>query len=130
MCNKVVKIYQQSFSYEEPASSTVEIVSHRFNRIYKTKKEQFFKIKCVTTNATQILLLSGLSQINGLCNYENIDVTGNLGSFNHFYLGNSSNQCVPEIIIDEIPLSNFNIINTEQSVLEDYHIVFQIELWE
>ena len=68
--------------------------------------------------------------INSLCNHDTYDGLLTVESGNHFFLGSVSSQYIPEVIIDDIPLSDFRIVNEVNTALADYTLVFQIELWE
>ena len=127
MC-KLIKIYQQTFTYN--GAGTLTTVSHHFNRVYKTKSEQYFKIKPIYVSTVEPLLMTDFNQINSVCNYEKTDGSQSIGSSNKFYLGCFTSHHSPEVIVDEIPLSNFRIVNTDGDALDDYMLVFQIELWE
>ena len=56
MCSKQVKkIYQQTFAYDGVASR--QSVNHHFNRVYKQKPEQHFRIKPIYISTTEPLEL-------------------------------------------------------------------------
>ena len=132
MCPSLVKIYQQTFTYDGVGDK--QTVSHHFNRVYKTKQEGFFKLKVLYVSTTEPLLLSNCSAINALSNFDEVilDAEGNQShvSSNHFYLGRLENCCFAEIMIDDIPISPFQIKNISLTNLADYVVTFQIELWE
>ena len=132
MCPTLVKIYQQTFTYDGVGDK--QTVSHHFNRVYKTKQEGFFKLKVLYVSTTEPLLLSNCSAINALSNFDEViqDAEGiqTHGSSNHFYLGRLGNCSFAEVIIDDIPISPFEIMNISLTNLADYTVTFQIELWE
>ena len=127
MCPTLVKIYQQTFTYDGGGST--KSVSHHFNRVYKTKQEGFFKLKVLYVSTVEPLLLSNCAPINSLSNFDEVIQGGNSSS-NHFYLGRLENCGYSEVMIDDIPISPFQVENISLTNLADYVVVFQIELWE
>ena len=131
MCNsKLKKIYQQGFAYSADIPSA-RTMSHTFQRIYKSKPEEYFKIKVIATTSADDIYMVDFAPINAIANFETTLVVGgvrSINSNNYFYLGNQA--IVPEVIVADIPLSPFRIVNMAHDALEDYSVVFQIELWE
>ena len=127
MC-KLIKIYQQTFANDSVSSPT--FIKHHFNRVYKDKAEQYYKIKPIFVSTTSPLFMIDFPQINSLCNYDSSDGLLTIESSNHFFLGSLSSQYIPEMIVDDIPLTDFRIVNEDDTAVADYTLVFQIELWE
>jgi hypothetical protein len=128
MC-KLRKVFQQSFRFY--GSGTPTSVKHNFRRVYKTHTHQYFKVKCIYVSSTQPLLLTHFPHINTNCNYIQTNNSQTIGSSNHFFLGCATSNHVPEMIVDEIPLADFEVQRTVSTdTLSEYILVFQIELWE
>ena len=127
MC-ALIKIYQQTFVNDSVSSPT--FIKHHFNRVYKDKAEQYFKIKPIFVSTTSPLFMIDFPQINSLCNHDTSDGLFTIESSNHFFLGSISSQYIPEMIVDDISLTDFRIVNEVDTVVADYTLVFQIELWE
>jgi hypothetical protein len=129
MCSKQVKkIYQQTFIFD--GVGTFQSVNHHFNRVYKQKPEQYFRIKPVYVSASNPLVMQKFAQINSLCNYDETNGTNQTESSNKFFLGSSSSNHLIEMIVDNIDISEFTISYENGSTLGKYIIVFQIELLE
>ena len=131
MSPKVVKTYQQTFKNNNDAATEQ---TFSFTRIYKTKPNQYFKLKVasifsphlssstitsVTSAGTYTsmetligdLFLKGIPELSGLCNYQEKYSASNLSATNnHFYLGSLVEPSgSSEIILDDIPLTPFTI---------------------
>ena len=129
MCSqKITKIYQQTFTYD--GTGSFHSVDHHFNRVYKQKPGQYFKIKPIYVSTTEPLLMRNFSQINALCNFDETNGTKVIASSNHFFLGSSSTNHSIEMIVDDINISDFTISYENGLTLDKYTIVFQIELYE
>jgi hypothetical protein len=129
MCSQQVKkIFQQTFTYD--GTGTFHSVNHHFNRVYKSKPEQHFRIKPIYVSTTEPLLMRNFSQINSLCNYDETNGTKVIASSNHFFLGSSSSNLSIEMMVEEIDISDFTISYENGLTLDKYTIVFQIELFE
>ena len=117
MCQKVVATFQQTFQNNDDSIKRAEF---RFNRIYKSKPEQYFRVKCVSLSSivrtTKFgsdnphcgeMYLYGLSAFNRNCNFKSDSANDN-----RMYLGDL-NGSIPEcfFILDEIPLDPFFIKN-------------------
>jgi len=129
MC-KLKKIYQQGFFYSADTPSATSM-SHTFQRYYKSKPEEYFKVKVISMNSNEEIFMVDFAPFNAIANFETSVVVGGVKSTksnNYFYLG--QNTIVPEVIVDDIPLSPFKIVNLANDALEEYTLVFQIELWE
>ena len=129
MC-RLKKIYQQTFVYSADTPSATSN-SHTFQRIYKSKPEEYFKINVIATTSVDDIYVVDFAHFNAISNLETIVVVSGVtttSSSNYFHLGNQA--IPPEIIADDIPLSPFRIVNMAGDGLEDYTVVFQIELWE
>lgn len=134
MCHKVVATFQQTFQNNDNDSKRAEF---RFNRIYKSKPEQKFSVKCVGLSSivrtTKLgadnphcgeMYLYGLSAFNRNCNFKSDSADDN-----RMYLGDL-NGAIPEcyFILDDIPLDNFVIQNDNFAGF--FTICFHIELIE
>ena len=136
MCHKVIATYQQTF---QNTNDLTRKSNFRFNRIYKSKPEQFFRVKCVglssidesskynvLSNPTHSgeMYLSGLQALNKNCNFKNATEEDN-----RLYLGDL-NGSIPDsvFIVDSIPLDNFTIYNSNHDGL--FTVCFHIELIE
>jgi hypothetical protein len=131
MCHKVIATYQQTFQNNDP---NVNKPIFRFNRIYKSKPEQFFRVKCVSLSSvpkyaadTKIcgeMYLTGLQAFNKNCNFKS-----ETEEDNRLYLGDL-NGIVPDchFIVDSIPLDNFTIFNNNFEGI--FTACFHIELIE
>jgi uncharacterized protein involved in tellurium resistance len=129
MCSQQVKkIFQQTFIYD--GTGTFHSVNHHFNRVYKSKPEQFFKIKPIYISTTEPLVMRNFSQINSLCNYDETNGNKIIASSNKFFLGSSSSNLSIEMMVDEIDINDFTISYENGTTLDKYTIVFQIELFE
>jgi len=130
MCSKQVKkIYQQTFIFDGIGS--FQSVNHHFNRVYKQKTDQYFRIKPVYISSTEPLVMQNFAQINSLCNYDVTNGTNKTESSNKFFLGNSSSSNnLIEMIVDNIDINEFTISYENGSTLGKYIIVYQIELLE
>ena len=129
MC-KLKKIYQQGFVYSADTPSATSM-SHTFQRYYKSKPEEYFKVKVISVNCEDEIFMVDFAPINAIANYETIIVISGVEttkSNNYFFLGNQSIS--PEVIVDDVPLSPFKIVNMANDALAEYSVVFQIELWE
>ncbi len=139
MCRKVIQIYQQTFKNNDPSKFEQ---TFQFQRIYKTKPEQYFRLKLVgysspslsptATAAMGDLFLKGLPELNGFCNYQENGVNSVVNT-NNFYLGNfydnySEFQTI-EMLLNDIPLTPFTIFTTGTSATR-FLVTFQIELLE
>ena len=138
MCHKVIATYQQTFQNNDP---TVNKPIFRFNRIYKSKPEQFFRVKCVSLSSVNKyrnpsgapapgeysqnlgeMYLTGLQSFNKNCNFKS-----DTEEDNRLYLGDL-NGIVPDchFIVDSIPLDNFTIFNSH--AYGKFTACFHIEL--
>jgi len=129
MC-KLKKIYQQTFSYAFDVGTSTKN-THNFQRVYKTSSNEYFKMKVIGVQSTDQLFMEGFAPFTTVSNYEVLTVVNaetKRQNKNLFYLGNQA--IAPEVLVDEIPLSPFNITNAYSNTLNEYTIVFQIELWE
>ena len=140
MCHKVVSTFQQTFVN---ADASLQSQIFAFNRIYKSKPQQYFRISCVAltsispstkTIASSIhcgeMYLTGLPNLNKNCNLLGVD-SGDIKHYsNAFYLGNLNypGNINSFFMIDEIPLDNFSIANRQYP--GQYTVSFHIELIE
>ena len=118
MCHKVIATFQQTFQNND---ETIKRAEFRFNRIYKSKPEQYFRVKCISLSSivrtTKLgadnphcgeMYLYGLSAFNRSCNFKSDSANDN-----RTYLGDLNGATIPHcyFILDEIPLDNFFIQN-------------------
>lgn len=138
MCPKVVSIYQQTFKNND---SSVYAQTFKFQRIYKTKPEQYFRIKCVsftslTSTARGVdVFMKGVEELCGKCNYQSVGANAASSSENnHFYLGTFSDTNAEyspmEMLLNNIPLTPFQIYTVGSGVAGLFLVSFQIELLE
>jgi hypothetical protein len=154
MSPKVVKTYQQTFKNN---NDLVTEQTFSFTRIYKTKPDQYFRLKVasifssflstttietvnpagtLTSTETNIgdLFLKGIPELSGLCNYQEKSSASNiLVTNNHFYLGSLIEQSgSAEIILDDIPLAPFTIYHHSPLLIVPlrFTVSFIIELLE
>jgi hypothetical protein len=134
MCQKVIAVYQQTFKNND---EKISFQYFKFQRIYKTKPEQYFRIKCIsfsnlvdTRRVGEMFLSPGF----GKCNYQSVGATTALSSdSNDMYLGTFADSfaeyCMMDFLMDDIPLSTFKIYNSAGSPGR-FLVSFQIELLE
>lgn len=136
MCHKVIATYQQTF---QNTNHSEKAAVFKFNRIYKSKPEQYFRLKCVSLSSVAEstkysapdnkhcgeMFLSGLQAINKSCNF-----TNETEQDNRMYLGDLNGTGAPNsyFILDEIPLDNFTIYNI--NFQGSFTVCFHIELIE
>lgn len=135
MCPRVVAIYQQTFKNNDAAAAQQ---TFKFQRIYKTKPNQSFRMKMVyfttLTNTTRLgeIFLRGIPEINGKCNYLSVGGAGLEVENNGWHLGNfndtSAEYSTIEVMLDEIPFTPFQIYTTGTAGV--FVISFQIEVLE
>lgn len=139
MC-RVLQTYQATFRNSDPH---VSIQTFTFARIMKTShtKEQYFRLKVMSIHTGQQypdpfdfnllqkeLFLTGFPAICRNCNYQDVGSNAKF-DMNYFYLGNlfDKEYSNVEMILDEIPLSSFQIFSTAIGI---FSVSFQIELLE
>ncbi len=138
MCRKVVQTFQQTFKNSD---STKSEQTFQFQRIYKTKPEQYFRLKLMgyssptvstsAANALGDLFIRGIPELNGLCNYQEVGATSVVNT-NNFYLGNfydNFGDFQPiEMLLNDIPLTPFQIFTSLGRT--QFIVTFIIELLE
>lgn len=134
MCQKVIAVYQQTFKNSD---ATVSFQYFNFQRIYKTKPEQYFRVKCV--NFTNLLSTGKVGEMFlspgfGKCNFQSVGATkAEYKENNDFYLGTFQDQfaeyCMMDFLMDDIPLTPFKIYNSA-GTNTTFLVSFQIELLE
>ena len=139
MCQKVVATFQQTFQNNDDSIKRAEF---RFNRIYKSKPEQYFRVKCVSLSSIVRtskfgldnphcgeMYLYGLSAFNRNCNFKSNSVkVSHSANDNRMYLGDLNGSTIPDcyFILDDIPLDNFFIQNDNFDGF--FTVCFHIEL--
>ena len=131
MCPKVVKIYHQTFRNGDATKNEQQFA---FQRIYKTKQVQYFKVKLLGITGGQhlidtknLLFMKGIPEVTTFGNFEEIDSAGNITRRCDFYLGNLNDRDYldVELIVDEIPLTPFKLYCDAACA---FSVSFQIEL--
>ena len=134
MCQKVLAVYQQTFKNND---QNVSLQYFSFQRIYKTKPEQYFRIKCISFSNLVDTRRTGdmfLSPGFGKCNFQSVGATSALSSeSNDMYLGTFADSfaeyCMMDFLMADIPLSPFKIYNS-LGTKGAFLVSFQIELLE
>ena len=131
MCPKIVKIYHQTF---RNGDATKREQQFAFQRIYKTKQMQHFKVKLLGVTGGQhsidqqnLLFLKGIPEMTTYGNFEEVDSLGNVTRKCDLYLGNLNDRDYLEIelLLDEIPLTPFKLVSDTACA---FSVSFQIEL--
>ena len=133
MCPSVVKIYHQTF---RNGDATKREQQFAFQRIYKTKPKQHFKVKLLGITGGEhlidqqnLLFMKGIPELTSFGNFQEIDLAGVVTRRCDLYLGNLNDRDYLdlELIVDEIPLTPFKL---SCDVACAFSVSFQIELME
>ncbi len=139
MCHKVIATYQQTFQNTSYLSKNGYF---KFDRIYKSKPEQYFNVKCCSltsvVKSTKIdptaenshcgeMYLIGLPAINKSCNFSTQSLLSEITQDNRCYLGNLNGDVNDSgFIVNEIPLDLFILYN--DNFAGTFTVCFHIEL--
>ena len=131
MCSKIAKIYHQTF---RNGDATKREQQFAFQRVYKTKQAQYFKVKLLGITGGEhlidqqnLLFMKGIPEMTSYGNFEEVNSLGNVTRKNDLYLGNLNDRDYLdlELLLDEIPLTPFKL---SCDVACAFSVSFQIEL--
>ena len=112
MCPKLIDSYQQTFYCSTPQTAA----TFNFTRVFKQKKEQYFRIKLIYFSNLNTTPVSGLWFLKygfGKCNFQEVSGSTALSDNTDFYLGSFSDngaETVPfELIIPDIVTTPFQV---------------------
>jgi hypothetical protein len=133
MCERVTRIFHQTFRNGD-ATKTSQKFS--FQRIYKTRTNQHFRLKLMGVTGGQhsvdtqnLIFLKGIPELTTFCSFTEIDTARKESKKCDMYLGNLNDRDYLdlEIIVDEVPMTPFTI---SCDVACQFSVTFQIELIE
>ena len=112
MCPKLIDSYQQTFY----CSTAQTAATFNFSRVFKQKKEQYFRIKLVYFSNLTTTGVPGLWFLKygfGKCNFQEVGGSTVLSDNSDFFLGSFSDigaETVPfEMIVPEIVTTPFQV---------------------